>query len=125
MLAAHPPAWAAPLPRPAVVEARAPSALLALPYAILFVTQVPIAEDFKIIGSVFGNHGTDLGSVGRGGDLYIRYPDGTLKNLSATAGYGVGFQGTTSIAVREPSVHWTGAKALFSMAIGAPPTRYT
>lgn len=75
---------------------------------------------------MFGNHGTDLGSVGRGGDLYIRYPDGTLKNLTAMAGYGVasGFQGTNSIAVREPSVHWSGARALFSMVIGAPPTRY-
>ena len=41
----------------------------------------------------------DVDTAVRGGDLYIRYPDGTLKNLTATAGYGaVGFQGATSIA---------------------------
>src|SRR6185369_16807793 len=61
-----------------------------------------------------------------GGDLYIRYPDGILKNLTQLAGYGVasGFQGATSIAVREPSVHWSGTKALFSMVIGAPTQQY-
>jgi hypothetical protein len=119
---------AAPMPVLAAVEAgtAAPAAPPALPYPILFVTQVPIPGDFTTIASVFGNHRTDPDSVGRGGDLYIRYPDGTLKNLTATAGYGVasGFQGTTSIAVREPAVHWSGTKALFSMVIGAPPTRY-
>lgn len=30
----------------------------------------------------------------RGGDLYILYPDGTLKNLTFSCGYGMdGFQG--------------------------------
>jgi hypothetical protein len=108
------------LPLPA---AAAPDAT---PFPILFVTQVPIPYDFTAIASVFGNHRTDMDSVGRGGDLYIRYPDGTLKNLTALAGYGVaaGFQGSTSIAVREPSVHWSGTKALFSMVIGAPPQQY-
>lgn len=93
---------------------------------ILFVTQVPIRADFTTIGSVFGNHRADIDSVGRGGDLYIRYPDGTLKNLTQAAGYGVasGFQGETAIAVRDPSVHWSGTKALFSMAIGAPTHQY-
>jgi hypothetical protein len=108
------------LPLPA---AAAPDAT---PFPILFVTQVPIPYDFTAIASVFGNHRTDMDSVGRGGDLYIRYPDGTLKNLTALAGYGLpgGFQGSTSIAVREPSVHWSGTKALFSMVIGAPPQQY-
>jgi hypothetical protein len=98
----------------------------ATPFPVLFVTQVPIPYDFTAIASVFGNHRTDMDSVGRGGDLYIRYPDGTLKNLTALAGYGVasGFQGATSIAVREPSVHWSGTKALFSMVIGAPPQQF-
>jgi hypothetical protein len=50
------------------------------PHAILFVTQVPVPTDFTTIGSTFGNH--------RGGDLWIRYPDGTLRNLTALAGYG-------------------------------------
>src|SRR5262245_14587031 len=109
------------------VPAPVQAAPTATPYAILFVTQVPIPGDFTAIASVFGNHRTDMDSVGRGGDLYIRYPDGTLKNLTALAGYGVatGFQGATSIAVREPSVHFSGTKALFSMVIGAPPTQFT
>lgn len=103
--------------------AAAPSAT---PHPILFVTQPPIPYDFTAIASVFGNHRTDMDSVGRGGDLYIRYPDGSLKNLTALAGYGVasGFQGASSIAVREPSVHWSGTRALFSMVIGAPPQQY-
>ncbi|MGE0641799.1 MAG: hypothetical protein AB7G12_14720 [Thermoanaerobaculia bacterium] len=96
------------------------------PYPILFVTQVPIPYDFTAIASVFGNQGTAMQSVGRGGDLYILYPDGTLRNLTALAGFGVasGFQGTTSIAVREPSVHWSGTKAIFSMVVGAPPQQF-
>jgi len=93
---------------------------------ILFVTQVPIPGDFTSIGSVFGNHRTEMDRVGRGGDLWMRYPNGHLKNLTAAAGFGVatGFQGGTSIAVREPSVHWSGQKALFSMVVGAPPAQF-
>src|SRR5882757_5481926 len=73
---------------------------LALTNPILFVTQVPLADDFTAIASVFGNHKAGTEYTGRGGDLYIRYPDGTLKNLTAAAGFGVadGFQGATSIA---------------------------
>src|SRR5579859_323283 len=89
--------------------------------AILFVTQVPIPEDFTTIGSVFGNHQATLDSCGRGGDLYIRYPDGNVKNLTRAAGYGVwGLQSSNGIAVRQPSVHWSGTKAVFSMVVGAP-----
>jgi hypothetical protein len=92
---------------------------------ILFVTQVPVRADFTTIGSVFGNHRGDLSSVARGGDLWIRYPDGTLKNLTKTAGFGVeGFQNSKAIAVRDPSVHWDGKKAVFSMVIGAPEKQY-
>ena len=93
---------------------------------ILFVTQVPIRDDYTTIGSVFGNHRAEMDSVGRGGDLYIRYPDGTLKNLTQAAGFGVasGFQNENAIAVRDPSVHWNGTKALFSMVIGAPKFQY-
>jgi hypothetical protein len=96
-----------------------------LPNPILFVTQVPIAADYTTVGSVFGNHMPSLQQAGRGGDLYILYPDGTLKNLTHLAGFGMsGFQGATSIAVREPSVHWSGTKALFSMAVGSTTVRY-
>ena len=90
-----------------------------LPNPILFVTQVPVPGDFTSIGSVFGNQQGSAQSVARGGDLWIRYGDGSLKNLTQSAGYGVsGLQGASSIAVREPSVHWSGTKALFSMVVG-------
>src|SRR5579871_6709148 len=100
----------------------APQAISAGPTnAILFVTQVPIPEDFTTIGSVFGNHQATLDSCGRGGDLYIRYPDGNVKNLTRAAGYGAwGLQSSNGIAVRQPSVHWSGTKAVFSMVVGAP-----
>ncbi|HEX4342312.1 MAG TPA: hypothetical protein VH255_02920, partial [Verrucomicrobiae bacterium] len=89
--------------------------------AILFVTQVPVPEDFATIASVFGNQQAVPGSCGRGGDLYVRYPDGTLKNLTRAGSYGMdGDQFTNGIAVREPSVDWSGKKAVFSMVVGAP-----
>ncbi len=88
---------------------------------IMFVTQVPIPADFATVGSVFANHLGAVAQTGRGGDLWIRYPDGTLRNLTAEAGFGVdGFQGANSIAVRNPAVHWNGQKAVLSMVIGAP-----
>ncbi|MCA9728614.1 MAG: hypothetical protein KC729_13075, partial [Candidatus Eisenbacteria bacterium] len=96
-----------------------------LPHPILFVTQVPIPADFTTVGSTFGNQQAGMAEVGRGGDLWIRYPDGTLRNLTEEAGYGMtGFQGDASIAVREPCVHWDGDRALFSMVIGAPEQQY-
>ncbi len=96
-----------------------------LPHPVLFVTQMPIPADFATIGSVFANHRADLQSVGRGGDLYIRYEDGALRNLTAEAGYGEsGFQGANAIAVRDPTVHWSGTRAVFSMVIGAPEEQF-
>ena len=93
--------------------------------SILFVTQVPIPEDFTSIGAVFGNHKSDLESCGRGGDLWIRYSNGRLKNLTRAAGYGLwGEQHTNGIAVRQPCVHWSGTKAVFSMVVGAPRDQY-
>lgn len=95
------------------------------PYPILFVTQPPIPGDFTTIGSVFGNHRATMATVGRGGDLWIRYTDGTLRNLTQAAGYGTeGFQGANSIAVREPCVHWSGDRALFSMVVGGATHQY-
>jgi len=93
--------------------------------SILFVTQVPIPGDFTSIASTFGNQQATLDSCGRGGDLYVRYADGTVKNLTRAAGYGKwGNQSTNGIAVRQPSVHWNGKKAVFSMVVGAPKAQY-
>ena len=52
---------------------------------IMFVTQFPTSA----IGSTFSNHQTNPDEVGRGGDLYIRYVDGTLRNLTREAGFGI------------------------------------
>src|SRR3954447_21263397 len=88
---------------------------------ILFVTQVPVPGDFTAVVSTFGNQVPTMEQAPRGGDLWIRYPDGTLKNLTRAGGFGeTGMQSAKAIAVREPAVHWSGTKALFSMAIGAP-----
>jgi len=116
---------ARPLPL-AAESAAAPAAPALLPYPILFVTQAPIAGDFTTIGSTFGNHQGSLSSAGRGGDLYIRYPNGTLKNLTQAAGYGGSglLTGSEGIAVRDPAVHWDGQKAIFSMVVGAPNGQY-
>ncbi len=84
--------------------------------AIMFVTQVPIGDDFANIMSTFGTHKANTESAPRGGDLYIRYADGTLRNLTAELGYGT--QPGQDITVRDPYPHWTGTKALFSMVIG-------
>ena len=87
----------------------------------MFVTQVPTLVDFAGRASTFGNHQTGVDQVVRGGDLMIRYPDGTLRNLTKEAGFGSdGAQGANGIAVREPSIHWSGTKALFSMIVGSP-----
>jgi hypothetical protein len=96
----------------------------ALP-SIVFVTQAPHPDDFATVNSTFGNHRASLDSVPRGGDLYIRYSDGSLKNITQSAGFGMsGLQGSNGIAVRDPAVHWDGNKILFSMVIGAPTQRY-
>ena len=102
------------------------SATAALVNPVMFVAQYPVPTDFGSIGSVFANHRGDIGYAGRGGDLYIVYPDGTLRNLTAEAGLGIpGGQlqeGPAAIAVRDPAVHWSGTKAIFSMVTGAPQT---
>lgn len=88
---------------------------------ILFVTQPPLPEDFATVNAVFGNHRGTIAASTRGGDLWIRYPDSSLKNLTAAAGFGkIGLQTGGGIAVRDPAVYWDGTKAIFSMAIGAP-----
>src|SRR5262245_57210499 len=84
-------------------------------HPILFVTQVPVGG-FTSLTSTFGNHLGSMESAPRGGDLAIRYPDGSVRFLTQEAGYGnAGQQGANAIAVREPCVHWDGTRALFSM----------
>lgn len=88
-----------------------PSNTIATP--ILFVTVPPVARDiFASRLSTFANHLPSTERAPRGGDLFIRYPDGTLRNLTTEAGF-------SDVAVREPSVHWGGGKALFSMVTTA------
>lgn len=105
----------------AAATTMAPQSPKALSAPILFVTQFPISGDFATIGSTFANHRAGISLTGRGGDLYIRYADGSLRNLTQEAGFGmVGLQGANAISVRDPDVHFSGTKAVFSMVIGAP-----
>ncbi|MEP7187874.1 MAG: IPT/TIG domain-containing protein, partial [Roseiflexaceae bacterium] len=93
-----------------------------LPAPLLFVTHVPTPYDVITTVTTFNNHTGDVHAAGRGGDLWLRYADGTLKNLTAAAGFGVasGLQSANGIAVRDPSVSWDATKAIFSMVVGAP-----
>ena len=114
-------------PATALAQATADSvASTPIPNPIMFVTQVPTEGDpFASRLSTFANHMNHMSSVPRGGDLMIRYPDGSLRNLTREAGYGMdGRQGANAIAVREPTVHWSGTRAIFSMLIGAPTEQY-
>lgn len=98
-----------------------------LPHPILFVTQYPVGEDFATIGSTFANHFATMQTVGRGGDLWILYPDGSLCNVTREAGFGVAASSQTTaaaLAVRDPYVHWSGDKALVSMVMGAPTKQF-
>jgi len=122
-------AFAASPASPAASQAKAPSTLHApasgAAHPILFVTQFPTPDVFGSIGGVFATHQTAMQSSPRGGDLWICYPDGTLRNLTAEAGLGMeGLQGPQAIAVRDPSVSWDARKVVFSMVTGAP-TQYT
>lgn len=86
---------------------------------------LPNPRDFGTLAATFGNHIANPETAYRGGDLWIRYADGSLKNLTQAAGYGnSGFQGTNSIVVRDPAVHWDGSKIIFSMVVGAATQRY-
>ncbi len=96
-----------------------------LPNPILFVTQVP-AVGFTSVTQTFSNHVPSINNAPRGGDLMILYPDGTSRNLTKEAGFGESaeLQTQKAIAVRQPCVHWSGKKALFSMVVGAPTKIY-
>jgi hypothetical protein len=102
----------------------------AITNAVLFVTQVPIPNEvndgtvsnvFVSVVSALGNQLADTAHAGRGGDLWIRYPNGAIANLTRAAGYGTTtVQDGIGIAVRDPFVHWSGTRAVFSMVVGAP-----
>jgi hypothetical protein len=103
--------------------------LAGLTNPVVFITQVPIPKEnngnvsnsFLSVVSIFGNQMSDTARAGRGGDLWLLYTNGTLLNLTHAAGYGVsGAQHTNGIAVRDPHIHWSGKKVLFSMVVGAP-----
>jgi Hydrazine synthase alpha subunit middle domain len=92
---------------------------------VMFVTQVPVNKTYGSRMATFLNHLASPEGVPRGGDLHIRYPDGSVRNLTKEASFGnEGLQGSRSIAVRDPSVHWSGTKALFSMVVGAPAVKF-
>lgn len=47
--------------------------------------------------------------------------NGALVNLTRAGGFGTnGSQDGVGIAVRDPAIHWSGSKAIFSMVVGAP-----
>ena len=122
--------------RPCLLAAMAllaPAIASALSHPILFVTQLPPTQTFESPAEVFFTQSASSIAVPRGGDLWILYPDGSKKNLTAAAGYGVasGHEETPAgtadpkgalggIAVRNPCVHWSGNKAVFSMVVGSP-----
>lgn len=96
-------------------------------YPLVFVANIPMVG---LLGQLnaFGNHGTSIIDSIPGGDLYIRYTDGRLRNLTAEAGFGIPSgeiqQGVKPIAVRQPTIHWSGKKILFSMLTGGPKERF-
>src|ERR1700704_1964727 len=110
------------------------TALVALPPTakpILFVTQIPMPEEvnsrtvsisFMSCVSPFGSHLADTLHAGRGGGLWLRFPDGSLINLTQNATWDAPLvkPAFDQIAVRNPHVHWNGTKAIFSMVVGAP-----
>lgn len=99
---------------------------------ILFVTQVPMPEEvnsrslgqsYMSMVSPFSNHLADTAHAARGGSLMIRFTDGQVVDLLAVADWSAvpgGAPAANSVAVRNPDVHWSGTKAIFSMVIGVP-----
>ena len=113
----------------AIPNRAAAASSVTLTNPILFVTQVPIPREvngavsntFVSVVSLFGNHLADTTHAGRGGDLWLMTTNGGLVNLTRKAGFGgSGSQDGVGIGVRDPSVHWSGRKAVFSMVVGAP-----
>ncbi|MEO8672575.1 MAG: hypothetical protein ABI411_14750 [Tahibacter sp.] len=98
---------------------------------IVFVVQVPTADDVDTstnfatitnVASQFGNQFAQTSAAPRGGDLALRLVNGQIRYLTREAGFGdtTVSQGVNAIAVRDPHVHWSAGKLIFSMVIGAP-----
>ena len=78
---------------------------------------------FGFMMETFNNQGTGFTHAPRGGDLALMETDGTVRLLTEEAGFGVAsgeIQAEDAIVVREPTVHFSGCKALLSMMIGGP-----
>jgi hypothetical protein len=102
---------------------------LTLTNPIVFVTQPPmwhelngsVSNAFLSVVTIFGNQQADTAHAGRGGDLWLMTTNQTLVNLTRKGGLGTnGIQHGIGIDVRDPQIHWSGTKVLFSMVVGAP-----
>ena len=96
---------------------------------IIFVTQPPVPREmngtvsntFLSVVTIFGNQLADTAHAARGGDLWLMTTNLGLVNLTRRAGFGTnGIQHSIGIDVRDPQIHWSGKKVLFSMVVGAP-----
>src|SRR5262249_16906212 len=68
-----------------------------------------------------GNQRADTAHAARGGDLWLMTTNLGLVNLTRKGGFGTnGIQHGIGIDVRDPQIHWSGKKVLFSMVVGAP-----
>lgn len=94
---------------------------------LMFVTSVPNTGFMNQLNT-FANHGTGREDQIAGGDLWLRYADGSLRNLTQEAGWGVASGaiqgGELAISVRQPTIHWDGHKAIFAMLTGGATARY-
>jgi hypothetical protein len=102
---------------------------LTLTNSIVFVTQPPIPRElngsvsntFLSVVTIFGNQQADTAHAARGGDLWLMTTNLGLVNLTRRAGLGTnGIQHGIGIDVRDPQIHWSGKKVLFSMVVGSP-----
>src|ERR1035438_1142761 len=107
----------------------APAGAISLPNPIVFISQPPIPRElnssvsntFLSVVSEFGNQQADTAHAARGGDLWLMTTNLGLVNLTRKAGFGTnGIQAGIGIDVRDPAIHWSGKKVLFSMVVGAP-----
>ena len=96
---------------------------------VVFVTQPPIARElnssvsntFLSVVTIFGNQLADTAHAARGGDLWLLTTNLGLVNLTHNAGFGTnGIQHGVGIDARDPHIHWSGTKVLFSLVVGAP-----
>ncbi len=102
---------------------------LTLTNPIVFVTQPPIPHEingsisnsFLSVVTIFGNQRADTEHAARGGDLWLMTTNQALVNLTRKGGFGTnGIQHGIGIDVRDPQIHWSGKKILFSMVVGSP-----